>query len=141
MSNEFLRDRIVRKLATLSDERLYQVLDYVEFLESRYAERANPPANVFQRFAETVEDRLRAGRVSAQTIGETMGLMNRAMSVLDGAVAAGKSVATDIVNVATRPAGAPPAPGAGSPPPGSPGSVPPAPQVPPPGEPRGPTTS
>ena len=38
--NEHLRDRILRKLETLSDERGYQVLDYVEFLESRYAERA-----------------------------------------------------------------------------------------------------
>ena len=49
--NQFLRDRILRKLDTLSDERLYQVLDYVEFLESKYAERQNPTANVFQRFA------------------------------------------------------------------------------------------
>jgi len=37
--NEHLRDRILRKMETLSDERGYQVLDYVEFLESRYAER------------------------------------------------------------------------------------------------------
>ena len=33
--NQFLRDRILRKLDTLSDERAYQVLDYVEFLESK----------------------------------------------------------------------------------------------------------
>ena len=45
--NEHLRDRILRKLETLSDERGYQVLDYVEFLESRYAERASPTANTF----------------------------------------------------------------------------------------------
>src|SRR5262245_41710915 len=37
--NDHLRERIVRKLETLSDERGYQVLDYVEFIESRYAER------------------------------------------------------------------------------------------------------
>ena len=43
--NEHLRDRILRKLETLSDERGYQVLDYVEFLESRYAERQSPTAN------------------------------------------------------------------------------------------------
>ena len=40
--NQFLRDRILRKLDTLSDERAYQVLDFVEFLESKYAERQNP---------------------------------------------------------------------------------------------------
>jgi len=99
--NQFLRDRILRKLDTLSDERLYQVLDYVEFLESKYAERQNPATNVFQRFAETVEDRLRAGRVSAATISETMNLMNKAMGVLSGVAAAGKSVANDIVGAAS----------------------------------------
>ena len=95
--NQFLRDRILRKLDTISDERAYQVLDFVEFLESKYAERQNPSTNVFQRFAETVEDRLRAGRVSAATISETMGLMNKAMGVLSGVAAAGKSVANDMV--------------------------------------------
>ena len=99
--NQFLRDRILRKLDTLSDERAYQVLDYVEFLESKYAERQNPAANVFQRFAETVEDKLRAGRVSAATISETMSLMNKAMGVLSGVAAAGKSVANDIVDAAS----------------------------------------
>src|SRR5687768_14478730 len=122
--NQFLRERILRKLDAISDERAYQVLDYVEFLESKYAERQNPSTNVFQRFAETVEDRLRAGRVSATTISETMGLMNRAMGVLSGVAAAGKSVANDIVDAAnsltTSPTpvtdGAAPAPPAEQPP-------------------------
>ena len=35
-----LKERIQRKLDALSDERGYQLLDYVEFLESKYAERA-----------------------------------------------------------------------------------------------------
>jgi hypothetical protein len=99
--NQFLRDRILRKLDTLSDERAYQVLDFVEFLESKYAERQNPSTNVLQRFAETVEDKLRAGRVSAATISETMSLMNKAMGVLSGVAAAGKSVANDIVGAAS----------------------------------------
>ena len=111
--NPTLRDRILRRLEALSDERGYQVLDYVEFLESKYAERQSPPANVFQRFAETVEDRLRAGRVSTAAIAETMTLMNRAVGVLNGVAAAGKSVASDIVGAAARP------PGSQSPPPGA----------------------
>ena len=96
--NELLRERIDRQLDTLNDERLYQVLDYLEFLSSKYAERQTPPPNVFQRFAETVEDSLRAGRVSTAAIAETMNLMNRAMGVLSGVAAAGKSVATDLVD-------------------------------------------
>lgn len=113
--NEFLRDRIMRRLDGLPDDRLYQVLDFVEFLESKYADRQSPAANVFTKFAETVEDRLRAGRVSASTISETMNLMSKAMGVLNGVAAAGKSVASDIVGAATRPPAAPGAPGTAAP--------------------------
>jgi hypothetical protein len=110
--NEHLRERILRKLDTLTDERGYQILDYVEFLESRYAERQASGASAFTRFTEAVEDRLRAGKVSATTIAEAMNLMNRASGVLNGALAAGRSVANDIVSATTRPGGSAPPPGA-----------------------------
>ena len=105
--NTYLRDKMLQKLETLSDERGYQVLDYVEFLESKYAERASPPAgasagNPLSRFAEAVEEKLRAGKVSATTIAETMGFMNKALGVLNGAAAAGKSVASDLMSATNR---------------------------------------
>ncbi len=100
--NESLRDRILRRLDTLPDERGYQLLDYAEFLESKYADKTAQVPNLFQRFTEGVEDSLRAGRVSASTIAETMGLLNKAMGVLSGVAAAGKSVATDVMGAATR---------------------------------------
>src|SRR5690242_11279418 len=99
---DHIRDRIARKLETLTDDRLYQVLDYVEFLESKYAARQAPNANAFQKFAEGIEDKMRAGRLSASTIAETMGLLNRAAGVLNGVAAAGKSVAADLANAAQR---------------------------------------
>ncbi len=94
--NASIRDRIVRHLEPLSDERGYQVLDYIEFLESKYAAGVAPPPSLFQRFTEGVEDTLRAGRVSASAISEAVGLLNKAAGVLGGVAAAGKSVATDI---------------------------------------------
>jgi len=94
--HEFLRDRVTRKLESLSDERVYQVLDYIEFLESKYAERQAPSPTVFQRFAEGAEGLMRAGKVSASTVAETMSLLSKAMGVLGGVAAAGKSVATDL---------------------------------------------
>ena len=97
--NQHLRDRIVRKLDTLGDERAYQILDFIEFLESKYAERQNP-ANVFTKFADTVEDGLRAGKISTSAIAESMNLMNKAMGVLSGVASAGKTVASDIVATA-----------------------------------------
>lgn len=95
--NDILRDRIMRRLEALPEERLYQVLDYIEFVESKYAARQAPPPNVLQRFAEGVEDTLRAGNLSASTVAEAMGFMSKAMNVLSGVAAAGASVASDIV--------------------------------------------
>jgi hypothetical protein len=94
--NESLRDRIVRHLEPLNDERGYQVLDYIEFLESKYAGPAAASPSVFQRFTEGVEDTLRAGKVSTNAIAETVGFLNKAVGVLSGVAAAGKSVASDI---------------------------------------------
>lgn len=95
--HDILKDRILRRLETLPEDRLYQVLDYIEFLESKYATRQAPGPNAFQRFAEGIEDTLRAGNVSASTITEAMGFMSKAMGVMNGVAAAGKSVASDIV--------------------------------------------
>lgn len=135
--HEILKDRILRRLETLPEARLYQVLDYIEFLESRFAERQAPGPNVFQRFAEGVEDTLRAGNVSASTVAEAMGFMSKAMGVLSGVAAAGKSVATDIVGTgkavasdlagAARPAPRPASPGEPPPPAGGPAEPPPKP--------------
>ena len=94
--NETLRDRIHRHLEPLSDERGYQVLDYIEFLESKYAGAAASSPSLFQRFTEGVEDTLRVGKVSTTAISETVGLLNKAVGVLSGVAAAGKSVASDI---------------------------------------------
>ena len=106
--NAYLRDKMLQKLETLSDERGYQVLDYVDFLESKYAERAatasasTAATNPLSRFADAVEERMRAGKVSATTIAETMGFMSKAMGVLNGAAAAGKSVASDLMSATNR---------------------------------------
>ena|SRR5690242_9533923 len=112
--NEHLRERILRKLEAMSDERGYQVLDYVEFLESKYAERASPGASTFTRFTEAIEDQLRAGRVSATAIAETVGFMNRAANVLNSALETGKSMASGLVSP-TRPPSSPPGPPASTP--------------------------
>lgn len=133
--NPSLKDRILRRIENLSDERGYQVLDYVEFMESKYAERQSPPPNVFTRFAEGVEDTMRAGRVSTSAIAQTMDLMNKAMGVLNGVTAAGKSVASDLATTASQIASNPLAnPGAPTSP-AAPAQAPPANSSLPPSEP------
>lgn len=135
-----LRDRIVRALDTLPDDKGYQVLDYVSFLESRYAQHAPPPDNVFTRLASAVEDTLRASKVNASTVAQAMGMMNQAMGVLSGVAAAGKSVVSDVATVGKQvatdlaavaqkpgPAAAPDATGTpAAPPPATPDAAPPS---------------
>ncbi|HEX4601733.1 MAG TPA: hypothetical protein VH116_10120 [Gemmatimonadales bacterium] len=88
--NQILRDRLLRKLEALPEEKAYLVLDYVEFLESKYAERpAGAPA--FQRVAETLEDTLRAGRVPVGIIKGTMDAVGKAGNFLERMAAAGKA--------------------------------------------------
>ncbi len=98
--NEFLWKRIERKLAAMPDERVYQVLDYVEFLESRYATLAPATASPFQKLAEKVEDTLRAGRVPVSAIKSTMDAMAAASRLMGGIAAAGKAVVDEVAGAA-----------------------------------------
>lgn len=99
--NDVLRDRLIRKLDTLPEERVYQIFDYIDFLESKYAQRSSSAGNPLTRFAEGMEDTLRAGKVSANVIGGTMNIMNKAVGAINEVAAAGKSVASGIIEVAT----------------------------------------
>ena len=106
-----LKDRILRKLEALPDERGYQLLDYLEFLESKYASRA-APSNIFATLNEKAEDALRAGKFSAETIGKTVGAMDSAQKIVKGIVAAGEAVvdeAAKAAGVSAKPGPKPPA--------------------------------
>src|SRR5437016_10362708 len=125
--NDILRERLIRKLDTLPEERVYQILDYIDFLESKYAPVIAPSANPIKRFAEGVEDTLRAGKASAGFIAGTMNVMSKAAGVVSDVAAAGKSVATEIAGVASsvtgigaRSEGPEPAVSTGAPPSGPP---------------------
>lgn len=87
-----LRDRLWRRLEALPEERLYQVLDYIEFLESRYAERPAPPPGGVQQFAERFEDRMRVRNVAPRVIMGTMRVMGAAAKVVDGVTATGREL-------------------------------------------------
>ena len=93
--NEMLKERLLRKLDALPEEKAYQVLDYVEFLESTYATRpAGAPA--FQKVAETLEDTMRAGRVPVTIIKGTMDAVGKAGKFLDGLAAAGRAAVDQV---------------------------------------------
>jgi hypothetical protein len=99
--NDVLRERLIRKLDSLAEDRVYQIFDYIDFLESKYAQRATQSGNPLTRFAEGMEDTMRAGRVSANVIGGTMNIMSKAVGAINDVAQAGKSVASGIIGVAT----------------------------------------
>jgi hypothetical protein len=99
--NDILRERLIRKLDSLPDERIYQIFDYIDFLESRYAQRTNTSPNRLQKLAEGVEDTLRAGKVSANAVAGTMNIVGKAVGAINTVASAGKSVATELGNVAS----------------------------------------
>jgi len=107
--NDALKQRILRRLESLSDDRGYQILDYVEFLESKYAERV-APTNLFARMTETVEDVMRAGKLPVKAISGTMGMMDSASKVMKGVAAAAQAVVDEAIAAAEAKPGSGPRP-------------------------------
>lgn len=81
---EVTRKRVLRILERLPEGQLYQVLDYIEFLEMKYARETARKPDAFQEFAERVEDRLRMRSVAPRAMKGTMKIMSTAGRVLDG---------------------------------------------------------
>jgi hypothetical protein len=94
--HDVLRQRLLRKIESLPDEQIYQVLDYIEFLESKYAAAAAVEASGLQKFAEGLEDKLRRRAVSPSTIREAFQLISAADRVLSGVSSAGKQILADL---------------------------------------------
>jgi hypothetical protein len=97
--NDLLRQRITKLLDSLDDEKAYQVLDYAEFLTSKYAARSEPDG-ILARITATVENTMRAGKLPIQAISGTMSLMDSAAKVMKGLAAAGQAVVEEAVKAA-----------------------------------------
>mgnify|MGYP000479411631 CR=1 FL=1 len=68
--HDVLRTRVLRKLESLPEDQVYQVLDYIEFLESKYAQDLPSETSALQSFAEKLEDQLRRRTVSPGSLRE-----------------------------------------------------------------------
>ncbi len=90
--HEILRDRLWRKLEALPEQQIYQVLDYIEFLESKYAPGQVLEPDMLTKFAERFEDSMRMRSVAPKVILGTVGLMGTARKVMRGVTGAGKDL-------------------------------------------------
>jgi hypothetical protein len=86
------RKRVLRMLERLPEEQLYQVLDYIEFLETKYARDMARKPDAFQEFAERVEDQLRVRSLAPRAMKGTMRIMSTAGRMIDGVRELGKGL-------------------------------------------------
>ena len=94
--HDVLRQRVIRRLESLPEEQIYQVLDYIEFLESKYARSMQVEASGLQRFAEGLEDRLRKKALSPNTLREAFQLIAAADRVLSSVSTAGREILNEL---------------------------------------------
>jgi len=94
--HEAMRRRILRRLETLPEMQLYQVLDYIEFLESRYNRGIPEETTALQKLAEKLEDGLRKGKVNPSNVREAFQLIATADRVLSSVSAAGKQLLDEL---------------------------------------------
>ncbi len=94
--HDVLRQRLLRKIESLPDDQIYQVLDFIEFLESKYARTPSVEASGLQKFAENLQDKLRRKAVSPSTIREAFQLISAADKALSGVSSAGKQILAEL---------------------------------------------
>lgn len=94
--HDVLRARLLRKIESLPEEQVYQILDYIEFLESKYAKESAPEASGLQSFAEKLEDQLRKRTVSPGSLREAFQLISAADKILSNVANVGKELLGDL---------------------------------------------
>ena len=93
--DEKLKATLVQRLDGLPDETARQLLDYIEFLESKY-NRSTRERNPFERLADNVEGTLRASRIGGAAIKGTAQVIDAASSVVKGVADAGRVVVEEL---------------------------------------------
>jgi len=94
--HDVLRTRLLRKLESLPEDQVYQILDYIEFLESKYAPDISSETTALQSFAEKLEDQLRRRTVSPTSLREAFQLISAADKVLSNVANMGKEFLGDL---------------------------------------------
>jgi hypothetical protein len=99
--HDLLRARLMRHIESLPEAQVYQALDFVEFLSSKYARDSLREPGVFQKFSEMLEDKMRGQGLAFGTIKGTLGVMGAAGRVVSGITEAGRTVIREVESVIT----------------------------------------
>lgn len=83
----------MRKIESLPEAQVYQVLDFIEFLESKYAAAdMEKQASGLQRLAEGLEDKLRKRAFNPSNLREAFQLLAAADRAISGVTQAGREI-------------------------------------------------
>lgn len=114
--HDTLRQRLMRHIEALPEEQVYQALDYVEFLSSKYARDVARAPTSLQRFGELLEDKMRGQGLAIGTIRGTLGAVGTANRVFSGIAEAGRTIMREVeqgvktvADTVTTPSAPPPA--------------------------------
>lgn len=112
--HDVLRQRLMRHIEALPEEQLYQALDYVEFLASKYARDTARSPSSLQKFGELLEDKMRGQGLTIRTIRGTLGAVGTADRMFTGLAEAGRSLMREVEEGVKSVSAPPPANGAGT---------------------------
>ena len=95
--HDVLRARVMRLIESLPEEQVYQVLDYIEFLDSKYGSPdQQKQAGGFQRLAEGIEDGLRNRSLDPSKLREAFQVFAAADRAMSGVAKAGRQLFEEI---------------------------------------------
>lgn len=100
--HDVLRTRLMRKIESLPEEQVYQVLDYIEFLESRYSspDSEKRPGG-FQKLGEDIEDGMRKRAFNPSNLREAFQVIAAANRAMSGVRKAGRELFDEIAGGVT----------------------------------------
>ena len=93
--HDILRQRLMRKIESLPENQVYQILDYIEFLENKYGSDGAEERSGLQRFGEAMEDKLRK-TMSPAKVREAFQLIAAADKALSNVASAGKRLMDEL---------------------------------------------
>ncbi|MDE2762450.1 MAG: hypothetical protein OXQ94_18770 [Gemmatimonadota bacterium] len=95
--HDVLRARVMRIIESLPEAQVYQVLDYIEFLDSKYGSPdRQKQAGGFQRLAEGIEDGLRNRSLDPSRLREAFQVFAAADRAMSGVAKAGRQLLDEI---------------------------------------------
>lgn len=93
--DDVLRQRLIRKIESLPEEQVFQVMDFIEFLDTKYGGMPTE-ASGLQKLGEGLQDRMRKKAMNPATIREAFQIISTADKVLQSVSNAGKRLMDEL---------------------------------------------